>query len=408
MKPQINMPIFFRIFVAFAVISGIAHADIPKNFDQVYLKSGTVIEGSLMAETNMLITIETPGGSVSVPQQSVEKIVRSRPGESQVMLGLHLLDQKKLDRAERLLKKASTYTEWRDSVKEAQKRLADSKQQLESDKKQQEQNEIENLIQRKGLQAGISALESRYRNSSKNEKEDDEYWGNVRGRLHLMMARDRIDHLDLGEAERQLSLAEKYGVDPAQWEAARKELVAARRESVLLGPNALASRKFSGRPKKKPRTDLSSPFLAAIQAAQQSGEDLPPIEYLNLVDRYSQVNGLDPLLVWAMIDAESAWRIDAVSSKGAQGLMQLMPGTAKDLDVSDPFNPEENIRGGTSYMRFLMEMFDDMDTALAAYNAGPGRVEKTGIPQVCKPYISKIRKRFASLQERFGQAIASS
>ena len=88
--------------------------------------------------------------------------------------------------------------------------------------------------------------------------------------------------------------------------------------------------------------------------------------------------------------------------------MQLMPPTAKELDIANPFNPEENIRGGISYMRFLIEMFKDVDTALAAYNVGPGRVERTGIPPAGKRYIKKVRTRLAALKERFGSALASS
>lgn len=404
MNGQKNSLILLLVFISL-LFSGASFGEVPKDYDLVYMKSGTVIEGCLISETDLLITIESPGGSVSVPQQTVDKIVKARPGESQLMLGLHLLDQKKLDRAERLLKKASVFTEWRDAVKEAQKRLDDIKLESDNEQKTREQNDIENLIRRDGLQAGINALEKRYRNP---ENADDEYWGDVRGRLHLMMARDRIDHLDLKEAERQLALAEKLGADPVQWEAVRKELLETRRESVLLGPNALAAKKFEGKQKKKRNESLSSPFLAAVQDAQQRGEKVPPLEFLSLVDRYAQANELDPLLVWALIDTESAWQIDAVSSKGAQGLMQLMPTTAKELDVSNPFNPEENIRGGTAYMRFLLEMFSDVDTALAAYNVGPGRVERTGVPPAGKRYIDKIRKRFASLQERFSPALASS
>ena len=107
----------------------------------------------------------------------------------------------------------------------------------------------------------------------------------------------------------------------------------------------------------------------------------PPIEWLQCVEYHAKVNELDPLLVWAVIATESNWEPKAVSKVGAQGLMQLMPATAEDLNVSDPFDPKENIQGGTKYMKFLLEMFNDTDTALAAYNVGPGTVERAnGIP----------------------------
>lgn len=381
-----------------------ALGETPRDMDKVQLRSGTVVEGCLIVETNTIVTVETLGGSVSMPRQDVESIATARPGESSLLLGLQLLERRKLDRAERILKKASLFSEWRDAGKEALERLEQVKQERAQQQKEREQNEIENLIRRDGLQAGINELKRRYK-----DDDPDEYWGTVRGRLHLMMARNRIDHLDLSEAERHLAMAERYGVESEQWEAVRKELLETRRASVLLGPSELASRQFAGKKKeKKPQKSISSPFLAAVLKAQGKGEKIPPVEWLQVIDRCAQDNSLDPLLVWAIIDTESAWQANAVSPKGAQGLMQLMPTTAQELDVSNPFNPEENIRGGISYMRFLMEMFNDLDTALAAYNVGPGRVERTGIPPAGKRYIDKVRKRFASLQVRFGSAIASS
>jgi len=89
--------------------------------------------------------------------------------------------------------------------------------------------------------------------------------------------------------------------------------------------------------------------------------------------------GLDPALIKAIIRAESGGDPHAVSSKGAQGLMQLMPETARELMVYNPFDPAENIWGGSKYFSWLMENFDgDVIAALAAYNSGPGTVERYG------------------------------
>jgi soluble lytic murein transglycosylase-like protein len=88
-------------------------------------------------------------------------------------------------------------------------------------------------------------------------------------------------------------------------------------------------------------------------------------------------HALDPDLVRAVIRVESGWNPRAVSRKGAMGLMQLMPATAVEYGVADPFNPDENIRAGVAYLRRLIDRFDGkMELALAAYNAGPGAVEK--------------------------------
>jgi soluble lytic murein transglycosylase-like protein len=109
--------------------------------------------------------------------------------------------------------------------------------------------------------------------------------------------------------------------------------------------------------------------------------------------------GVDPYLVFLVIEQESHFHPRALSPKGARGLMQLMPGTARRFGVTRPFEPTENIRGGTQYLRDLLRMFNgQVDLALASYNAGEGRVISYGnkVPpfQETRNYVKKIRQRY--------------
>jgi soluble lytic murein transglycosylase-like protein len=109
-------------------------------------------------------------------------------------------------------------------------------------------------------------------------------------------------------------------------------------------------------------------------------------------------HGLDPDLVLAVISVESAFRKDAVSPKGAQGLMQLMPGTARELGVTDAFDPAQNLDAGTRYLNSLLEEFKgDIRLAIAAYNAGPNAVKRHGgVPpyRETRQHVEKVLERY--------------
>jgi soluble lytic murein transglycosylase-like protein len=119
-----------------------------------------------------------------------------------------------------------------------------------------------------------------------------------------------------------------------------------------------------------------------------------PAEFEAIISACSREFGVDKSLVKAVIHAESGYNPNAVSRKGATGLMQLMPGTAQGLKVADSFNPEDNIRGGVRYLRFLLDTFKgDVSLALAAYNAGLNKVAKYGgVPPYAETrnYVSKV------------------
>lgn len=121
---------------------------------------------------------------------------------------------------------------------------------------------------------------------------------------------------------------------------------------------------------------------------------IKPAAYRHQVLRASSRYGVDSALIRAVMHAESAFKKNAVSKKGAIGLMQLMPATAERFGVRDAFNPEQNINGGTRYLSYLLKMFNnDIVLASAAYNAGENAVKKyNGVPPFpeTQNYVSKV------------------
>lgn len=135
-----------------------------------------------------------------------------------------------------------------------------------------------------------------------------------------------------------------------------------------------------------------------------------PAQYINqyegIIIQAAKRFGVDRDLIKAVIKAESDFNHKAVSRKGAQGLMQLMPGTADEMDVDNPFNAEENIFGGTRYLSLLLKRFKgDTSLALAAYNAGPEAVESNKrIPRIpeTQEFVKKVMRYFEIYRSKRG------
>jgi hypothetical protein len=168
--------------------------------------------------------------------------------------------------------------------------------------------------------------------------------------------------------------------------------LAAERGHPLAGP---LLKRLGAVPFAKP-SGCREPTAAAPTRA--AGAAMPSKEIARLVAETAAAYKVDPKLVLAIIAAESAFQADAVSPRNARGLMQLMPDTAARFGVTNVFDPGDNIRGGTKYLRWLLTYFEgDLSLVLAAYNAGEGAVARYGgVPPFAetRAYVQKVRSLY--------------
>lgn len=158
------------------------------------------------------------------------------------------------------------------------------------------------------------------------------------------------------------------------------------------------------RSSKAPNRGPAPPRWLAQLTALGAGFEMPsgaPLAFVASVDYAAAAAGIPPRLVAAVASVESAWNPGAVSSAGAIGLMQLMPGTAAELGVN-PWDPAANLLGGATYLRRQLDRFDDVGLALAAYNAGPTRVEalmngSRPLPAETSAYVERVLARARTL-----------
>lgn len=133
----------------------------------------------------------------------------------------------------------------------------------------------------------------------------------------------------------------------------------------------------------------------SVQEKTSGKREKPPQKtgvsvYMDLIEEYSVLHAVDPNLVMAVVQAESGGNPNALSPKGAAGLMQLMPATAAALGVENRFDPEENIASGIRYLSELLNRFKSVEVALWAYNAGPTAVRQGRMPLETQEYVPKV------------------
>jgi len=144
----------------------------------------------------------------------------------------------------------------------------------------------------------------------------------------------------------------------------------------------------------EPASPSGNQTARGFRALRSTAPSLPPADIDHLVRQAANRNQVDPQLVHAIIQVESEYQPNALSHKGAMGLMQLIPATAVRFGVENPFDPEQNIEGGVTYLKYLLDLFGgDLSLALAAYNAGENSVlRQGGIPSFAetREYVRKV------------------
>ncbi len=151
-------------------------------------------------------------------------------------------------------------------------------------------------------------------------------------------------------------------------------------------------------------TDRAMRLLPSEEERLLNGTEVSRKDIESLIDYYSNRRNIPPSLVRSVISAESGFDPNATSPRGAMGLMQLMPSTVMDLGVENPYDPEENIKGGTALLKNLLDNYQgDYKMALAAYNAGKANVDKAGgVPDYkeTKDYVRKVIDLYAGEKDK--------
>lgn len=209
-------------------------------------------------------------------------------------------------------------------------------------------------------------------------------------KLQMMLDEHLLGFMRGGDGDR--SLYQRF----AQWQWRGPGMIAATPREMTAEKNAgKSAEKSAGAPAAvaagtavAPEQEISS--VVKLRTKTDRAQAYEPI-----IQQASKTYGVEPELIRAVIRAESNFRNESTSPKGAMGLMQLMPKTAKELGVRDAYDPHENIMGGTKYLKGLIDRYrGDVPTALAAYNWGMGNVERRPdqLPRETRVYIDRIQR----------------
>lgn len=388
---------------------------VPSAFaDTIELRNGNRLTGVILRESTPSVIIDTSSGRVTLPRTIIRSIVYEGEASRHLWAGDVALSKGDLERAAEEYTKAAEYPE---AVQTAQLKLQDLESVRRARYTAQEARlrDRAEMLRNSGKIEQAVALITKYLEENEASPELIVYRGTLRTELAFWY----YDHVRNDDALRQIELARQDNAPPellhlmwAKIDALENRFSFARQEfemALKANPNVVALAE---------RSETVSTLLVQLQRPDPTPVPLPiPPKPLKLgeseimrrireaVLASTDAHGVDPLLVEAVIMAESSFRPDAVSPAGAQGLMQLMPATAQMLGVTDAFDIAQNIEGGVSYLAMLQQEFgaENLDLVLAGYNAGPGRVHrynKTVPPyKETQAYVQKVQKLYGTLKE---------
>ncbi len=379
--------------------------------DRVFLKNGGMISGQIVEEAEELLSIRSELGVMSIHRKEIERLERTSTGESHSHIGHRLFQQGQLEAAYEEFQKA---LEDGQGTTEAQRGMELIREEIKARRRQRIQTATETARKlssegnfKQALAILDTLLETYY--------PDDREIKHIRGEIRLDMAENYLNHFQMEYAKQSLLLAARDG-GPASRLHQLLGVVDMREgrlnqafEEFLMARASASERERIAIGEKIEQTEK---MLAAKQQLHQeslreqpTGEEdrYGPSALLAFIEAAARKFDIDPLLVEAVIMAESGFRPAVVSPAGAVGLMQLMPGTASDMGVTNPFDPEQNIFGGARYLAMMLSEFDgNVEFALAAYNAGPLKVKiYKGVPpyRETRAYIPRVMNQYSKLRE---------
>lgn len=389
----------------------------PARADTIETVHGTTIEGVITWEGDDKLIIETPQARLTLRKETIRTIQREGPANKHLRAGDQYLQQGRHDLAREEYRQAMEYPE---GAEAATRRLTQLDQVLNAKMTAREnlvRERAEALRQAGKLREAVEVVTA-YIDEHGATEELQRYRGSVRTELAFWY----YDHVRNADALRQIELAKEDGA-PAErlhllwakidllenrWSFARQEFQLALQANPHVTEEIVAL---------VPRSESLQLLLEEMARPEPPAviPSLPPRPLpdsrLELRRKIAQAvyaacseEGIDPFLVEAVIACESSFDPNAQSPVGAMGLMQLMPATAEMLDVTDPFDIQQNIGGGVRYLAKLQAMFgaDQLDLVLAAYNAGPTRVlrydKKVPPYRETREYLARVKEYYRRLR----------